>query len=525
MTLAQRSGAHTPARAAACQALLQRLRGAAGATGEAGIDTVRIAWADLHGTQRAKTLVLDADAANVAAALQDGIGMVSTMLLKDTADRTAFKVFEPGALAALPGFAAANNTLLLPDPGSFVTLPWAPRTGWLRAQAYWPDGSPVALDPRPVLQHALAALAAHEGDGGPGLGLRCGLEVEFHIYRITSEAAAPNDAAWPGEAPEVALLHPGYGLLSEAHADQAHEALDLVRHTALGLGLPLQSLEIELGPSQFEAVLAPTDALTAADHMMLLRNGLRQALRRAGYHVSFVCRPPFANAVASGWHLHHSLVDARGKPVMSRHAAAAGAAPRRTRSTGAKALAAGDAARLLSPTGAHWLGGLLAHAAGMCALCAPTLPAYSRYRGSVMAPQAPVWGYDNRGAMLRVLGQAGASGATSVRIENRLPEPMANPYLVLAAHVWAGLDGLRRRLDPGPAAEDPYASQNDSGQQRLPTTLPAALQALAADATLQAGLGAHLLAAYQAIKQQEITRHAQTDDAITWERREYFARY
>jgi glutamine synthetase len=522
MTLAQRSGAHTPARAAACQALLQRLRGAAGLAGDAGIDTVRIAWADLHGTQRAKTLVLDADAKNVAAALQDGIGMVSTMLLKDTADRTAFKVFEPGALAALPGFAAANNTLLLPDPSSFVTLPWAPRTGWLRAQAHWPDGSPVALDPRPVLQRALAALAAHEGDGGPGLGLRCGLEVEFHIYRITGEAAAPDSAAWPGEAPEVALLHPGYGLLSEAHADQAHEALDLVRRTALGLGLPLRSLEIELGPSQFEAVLAPTDALTAADHMMLLRNGLRQALRRAGYHVSFVCRPPFANAVASGWHLHHSLVDARGNPVMSHRAAAAGAAPRRAKSNAAaKPVCADDASRLLSPTGAHWLGGLLAHASGMCALCAPTLPAYSRYRGSVMAPQAPVWGYDNRGAMLRVLGDEGEAGAASVRIENRLPEPMANPYLVLAAHVWAGLDGLRRRLDPGRAVEDPYAV----GHGRLPTTLPEALQALAANSTLQAGLGAPMLAAHQAIKQQEITRHAQADDAATWERREYFARY
>ncbi len=198
MTLARRSGAHTPARAAACHTLLQRLRGGASqrgigssegssagskegsSAGNGGVDTVRIAWADVHGNQRAKTLVVDNDAGALASALQEGVGMVSTLLLKDSSDRTAFKVFEPGALAALPGFGAANNTLLLPDPSSFIVLPWAPRTGWLRAQPLWPDGSPVMVDPRPVLQRALAALAAlttytpagaKDASAAPGLSL------------------------------------------------------------------------------------------------------------------------------------------------------------------------------------------------------------------------------------------------------------------------------------------------------------------------------------------------------------------
>ena len=515
-TLAQRSGLRTPARVAAGQALLQRL-----ADNSSGVQQLRIAWGDLHGQFRGKTLLLGDGAQrarSLQAALENGIGMVSTVLLKDSSDRTAFKVFEPGALAALPGFGPANNVLLLPDPTSLQLLPWAPGTAWLRAETRWPDGSPVAGDPRRALQQALAALAAHVGpekSGERGLQLRCGLEVEFHIYRIKSgvdgDSAAlahldPDAAAWPGEPPPLQLLHPGYGLLSEAYADQAQHALGIVRDTLQGLGLPLRSLEIELGPSQFEAVLAPTDALTAADHMLLLRNGLRQALLRAGYWATFCCRPPFAGAVASGWHLHQSLVNGDGVPLMARAAGGAG-------------FDASDARHWFSDTGAYWLNGLLQHAPGMTALCAPTLPAYSRYQGSVMAPQAAVWAQDNRGALLRVVGDS--MNPLEVRIENRGGEPMANPYLTLAAQVWAGLHGLQRRTLPEPACETPYAGT----LHRLPASLEAALQALEADSTLRAGMGEPLLAIYGAAKRQEIERHAQAADAGTWERREYLGRY
>jgi glutamine synthetase len=496
MTLARRCGAQSAARVEACAGVLARLQ-------QAGVKQLRVAWADLHGTLRGKTLVCTGDLEAVRDALADGIGLVSTVLLKDTSDRTAFKVFEPGAVDALPGFGAANNLLLLPDPASFLELPWAPGTGWLRADSWWDDGSPVSVDPRRVLQAALAALAS------AGYGLRCGLEVEFHIHRISDPRDAADDAdaaAWPAEPPALRLVHPGYNLLSESCADLADEPLAIVRDTLLGLGLPLRSLEIELGPSQFEAVLAPTDALTAADHMVLLRNGLRQALRRAGFHASFVCRPPLPGAMASGWHLHQSLVDGDGASAMPRAAPACAAD------------AAGDARQLLSDAGAHWLGGLLAHAPAMTALCAPTIPAYSRYRGSVMAPQAAVWGRDNRGALLRVIGQPGSA---ATRIENRLGEPLANPYLLIAAQVLAGLDGLQRRLDPGPATAAPYAD----GAPALPASLGQALDALAADDVLQRGLGAPMARVFDQVKRQELARHAAADDKVLWERREYFARY
>ncbi len=492
MTLAERCGAHGPARDAACAALLARLEAE-------GIEQVRVAWGDLHGAFRGKTLVVPGPA--VDQALHNGVGMVSTVLLKDSSDRTAFKVFEAGALQALPGFGAANNLLLLPDPQSFITLPWAPHTGWLRAEPFWDDGSPVEVDPRRVLQHALADLAQ------AGYGLRCGLEVEFHIHRIERDGLDAADSDWPPEPPTLRHSHPGCRLLSEEHGDTLAEPLAIVRRTALALGLPLQSLEIELGASQVEAVFAPTDALTAADQMLLLRNATRQALRRSGWLASFMALPPLPHSVASGWHLHQSLVDESGRNAMVREvsAAAPGCPP-------------DDARQVLSDAGARWLAGLLAHAPALVALCTASIPAYARFQGSPMAPQHAVWGRDNRGAMLRVIGRPGDEGT---RIENRIGEPMANPYLTIAGQVFAGLRGLQAKLQPAPAVDTPYAP----GHTALPATMSAALDALAVDAVLQHGLGAPMSAVYQAVKRQELARHEQAADPALWLRREYLGRF
>lgn len=490
-TLAERAGVDDDRRREAVRAVLDAVRAA-------GLEFVRVAWGDLHGTFRGKSLVVGEDVSALTTAFDEGLGFVSTILMKDTSDRTAFRVFDPAAPEALPGLRGARNLLLLPDPASFVRLPWAPHIGWLRAEVVFADGSPVALDPRRVLQRALQSLADR------GFGLRCGLEVEFHVHRIVDDSLAVEASAWPAEPPAVRLLHAGYNLLTEACADQSDEALGIVRRTALGLGLPLRTLEIELGPSQFEAVFGVTDALAAADQMLLFRNGTRQALRRAGYHASFVCRPPLPQAVASGWHLHHSLVDARGDNAFRREAPAG---PPDT------------ATQVLSATGVQWLAGLLDHARGMAALCAPTLPAYARYQGSVMAPQAALWGRDNRGAMMRVVGEP---GDPATRIENRLGEPMANPYLCIAAQALAGLDGLARQLDPGPETSTPYAA---AGAARLPTSLGEALDALAADAVLQHGLGLPMARLFDTVKRQELARAAEAADADQWLRREYFGRY
>jgi glutamine synthetase len=486
---AQRCGIHDMPRALACEQVLQRIA-------DERIQRVRVAWCDLHGVWRGKTLMPHA----VNDALLQGLGMVSTVMLKDTSDRTAYPVFEPGLADELPGFGAANNLLLLPDPGSFRVLPWAEGTGWMQAQPWFDDAKPVALDTRRVLQHALAELARE------GYGLRCGLEVEFHIYRIDDGRLDPQRAAWPGEPPAVSMIHPGYNLLAENWSDQADDALGVVQRTALGLGLPLRSLEIELGPSQVEAVFDATDALTAADHMVLFRNGVRQALRRAGYHASFMCLPPFPNVMASGWHLHQSLVDLRdGSNAMVRDAPAPGTTPT-------------DATHTLSDTGALHLAGLLAHAPASAALCTPTINGFGRFRPNALAPQAVLWGRDNRGAMVRVLGRCGDA---ATRIENRIGEPSANPYLYIAAQIHCGLDGLRRKLQAGPATDSPYAGT----ATRLPTTLGDALDALAADTTLVRAFGAPFIDSFVRIKRAELTRYAQAGDKDEWQRREYFSRF
>ena len=488
---AQRCGVHDAAREQAVVQAIAQIE-------TRGLDRVRIAWCDLHGQTRSKTLTAQA----AVHALREGIGMVSTLVLKDTSDRTAFKVFEPGGTDALPGFGQANNVMLLPDPSSLCELPWSAGSGWLRAQAFFQDGTPVELDTRRVLEHALARLAQ------AGYGMRCGLEVEFHIYRITDISAQldPARADWPGLPPQVELIHPGYKLLGEDWYDMAEPALRIVQHTAQSLGLPLSSLELELGPSQVEAVFDATDAMTAADHMVIFRNAVRMALRRAGYHASFVCRPPFPNIMSSGWHLHQSVCElATGRNVFMRDAAASGCGAR-------------DAQQVLSDAGASWLAGLLAHAPALTALCTATSNGYGRFKPNAMAPQSILWGRDNRGALLRVIGDCGDS---ATRIENRIGEPAANPYLYLASQVYAGLDGIAQRLRAPAATESPYGAQGE----RLPTRLPEALQALREDDALVAGLGPDFVAYFAQIKASEIARYEAAQDKDDFQRREYFSRF
>jgi glutamine synthetase len=489
-SFAERCGIHDAARERAAQDTARRIEAD-------GLELVRFAWCDLHGVLRGKTLVASA----AERAMREGIGMVSTLMLKDSSDRTAFKVFEPGGSASLPGFGFANNLLLMADPASFRQLPWTPGTGWLRAQPWFQDGQPVELDTRRVLQRALERLSAE------GLAMRCGLEVEFHIYRIEDTQAQldPVQAAWPGAPPAVRMIHPGYNLLNESWFDLAEEPLRIVQRTAQALGLPLLSLEIELGPSQVEAVFDATEALTAADNMVLFRNAVKMALRRAGYHATFMCRPPFPNIMSSGWHLHQSLVEvASGRNVFMRESPAPGSTP-------------ADASHTLSALGEHYLAGLLAHARGMAVFCTPTANGFGRFRPNALAPQSVLWGRDNRGAMLRVVGNCGDS---ATRIENRIGEPAANPYLYLASQIHAGLDGIERKLPAPPATDAPYAGTGTL----LPTSLGEALKALQADATLCSAFGDSFTSYFARIKQAEQQRFEEAEDKDEFQRREYFGR-
>jgi len=444
-----------------------------------GLQAVRFAFADQHGLLRAKTIA----AAELGAALKSGVGFPSSLLAKDTSNKTVFPVFTAGAGLGMPELEGAADAQMVPDPETFRVLPWVPKTGWVLCDLRFASGKPVPFDTRGLLRKALASLA------DTGYGYRAGLEIEFHIFRLVDPRLRPEDAGQPGSPPEVALLSTGYQLLSETRHDLLEPALEALRRGLDGLGLPLRSFECEFGPSQAEVTLGVQDGLAAADAMVLFRSAAKQILRRHGYHATFMCRPKLPNVMSSGWHLHQSLTDR----------------------SGANAFVAEQ--DFLSATGKEFLAGLLAHAAASAAFATPTLNGYKRYRPYSLAPERAVWGRDNRGAMLRVLG---GPGDPATRIENRIGEPAANPYLYFASQIHCGMDGVRRKLDPGAPEQTPYESK----AALLPRSLEEALAALKADGVLREGLGSGFVDYYCRIKEAEIARF--NLEVSDWEHREYF---
>jgi glutamine synthetase len=446
-----------------------------------GLEVVRLAFPDQHGILRGKTLV----AQDAVKALSDGCSITTTLLLKDTAHRTVFPVFTPGGGIGLPEMEGAADVLMLPDPETFRILPWAENTGWLLCDLYFPDGRPVPFATRGLYRGMLDRLAAR------GYDFVAGLEVEFHVFKLDDPKLAPGDAGQPGAPPEVTLLSKGYQYLTEQRYDSIEPVLERIRRHVLALGMPLRSVEVEFGPSQCEFTFGPTTGLTPADLMVLFRSAVKQICARLGLHATFMCRPKLPNLFASGWHLHQSLVH---------------------RETGANLFASKTDA-LLSPLGASYLAGLLAHARAGAVFTTPTLNGYKRFRAYSLAPDRAIWGHDNRGVMVRVLG---APGDPATHLENRIGEPAANPYLYMAAQIAAGLDGIDRKLDPGPSADRPY----ETAAPLLPKSLQEALAELRADSFFRAAFGDGFVDYYLRLKTAEVERFE--SEVTDWEQREYF---
>lgn len=170
-----------------------------------GLQAVRFSFADQHGVLRGKTLA----AAEVKGALERGVTVTSTLLLKDTSHRTVTAAFTPGGGVGIPEMQGAADVLMIPDPATFRVLPWAPETGWVLCDLAFQDGRPVPFDTRALLKKALGALSA------AGHEFMAGLEVEFHVFRITDPHLRPADAGQPGTPPGVELLTTGYQYLTE----------------------------------------------------------------------------------------------------------------------------------------------------------------------------------------------------------------------------------------------------------------------------------------------------------------------
>ena len=462
------------------------------------IELVRFSFADQHGVLRGKTVM----AHDAPAMMRSGVTMTTTLLAKDTAHKTAYPVFTPGGGFDMPEMQGAGDFVMVADPSTFRLLPWTknngpPNTAWFLCDIYFTNGKPVPFSTRQILRDALARLET------AGFEYLAGLEVEFHLFKIENPRLMPADATWPPQAPEVSLINQGYQYLTESRFDQIDLALEPIRRGVTALGMPLRSLEVELGPSQCEFTFRPQFGLAAADAMILFRAATKQIARRNGYFASFMCRPGLPNLFSSGWHLHQSLIERK----------------RRINAF------AGDGPDGLSNLGRCFLGGLLAHANAAAAFTTPTVNGYKRYRSYTLAPDRAIWARDNRGVMVRVLGQP---GDPSTHLENRVGEPAANPYLYMASQIYAGLDGIARRRDPGPSADTPYETK----APHLPKDLGEALAALRASEVFAKAFGPAFIDYYAHIKEAELARFkteasgasdaGAPGDVTAWEQNEYF---
>ena len=456
---------------------------------------VRLAWSDTHGYSRAKTLTVPA----FLSALNSGhnINVATTTL--DSAGARVFSSFIRGGGMGLDEMTGSPNLTLVPDPSTFRVLPWAPGVGWVLGDEYFKDGRPFHFAPRQLLRNALRKLDAS------GHASVIGIEIEWYLLRAADEPLGDDNIGEPGvrgRPIRTFFPEPGYQYHSESNMDLMQGAFDALGDAYDALGLGLRSIENEWGAGQVECTFAPRGALAAADDVFLFRTATRQICRRLGYFATFMCRPARKGCVPSGWHLHQSLVDA---------------------ASGKNLLAPGKPGEPLSALGLHYLAGLLRYAVPSAAFATPTVNGYRRFRPNSLAPDRVGWACDHRGAMVRMLG---GLHDPATRLENRVGEPAANPYLYILSQLVSGVAGIDGKLTP-PAAEDaPYAAD----RPLLPQNLAEALEALASEPLFRRELGDIFIDYFVTFKRSEWTRYQRAledsreppDEPSTWEQNEYF---
>jgi glutamine synthetase len=407
-----------------------------------------ISFTDLFGVQRAK--LVPASAADAMA--RDGAGFA-------------------GFAAWLDLSPSDGDVMAIPDPTSLTPLPWQPGVGWMAAELVL-NGEPMAQCPRRLLQQQQRRAEQL------GYRLRSGVEAEFFLLNPDGESVA--DGADHQEKPcydQLALMR-RYGLIGPL----------LTAMEQLGWG-PYQA-DHEDANGQFELNWTYADAVTTADRHALFKVMVKAMAEQQGLRASFMAKP-FAALTGNGCHTHLSLWGAEGGPNAGRN------------------LFHDPAGALgLSPLAYHFLGGLLAHAPALCAITNPTTNSYRRLAappttsGATWSPGGISYTGNNRTHMVRI--------PDDQRLELRLPDGAAHPYLLQGAILAAGLDGIERQLDPGPRHDnDNYAAPLASDAcGRLPSTLGEALDAFAADTDLRQALGAPFCRAYETLRRRQWQRDA-----------------
>jgi len=433
------------------------------------IEFVRFEQSDTHGIARSKIV----PARHVRHFAESGLNFVLGLLGVDA----QFGIPTGTGYLEEVGYADAR---IRPDLSTYRVLPWADSTARLVCEPHYQDGRPAMAAPRAVARALLEQLETM------GYRLRSGFEYEFCLLD-----RATRQPVFSG----VQMFSTIRNAFDEAFV------FEVVRGM-IAVGVDVITANAESGRGQFEINFAPGIGIDAADQAFTFKTGVKEIAQRRGYMASFMTKP-YADQLANGCHYHQSLLDVkRGRNAFAGRSGT------------------------LTDVARWWLGGQMAHATALTALAAPTVNCGKRYKVYSMAPTNIAWGVENRSASFRIKDLDNEN----VHIENRIPCGAANPYLVMAGVLAAGIDGLENRIEP--TAEERGIAWDLRGVTCLPQRLEDALDAFEADGALRAALGEEFVKLFLAVKRHEVAKaraaiadydsSAFGDSVSDWERAEFF---
>ncbi len=428
------------------------------AANQANLELVRFMWVDHGGVIRGKAT----SRSTLPDRMETGIGLTLAMQAMNMLDQ----------LQPVPGMGPVGEVRLVPDPDTFVLLPYAPGAGAMMADMVRLDGDPWEACPRSFLKRAVAEAARD------GLELVAAFEPEFTLAR---REAVPDGT-------ERLLPIDESLCFSAAGFEAAHDfTVDFARALE-AQGLEVEEYYPELGHGQQELSIHHAPALSAADRHALYRMTARGVARRHGMWATLAPKP-IADQAGNGTHIHFSLW--------------------RTGGDGTNALHDPTDRHGLSQAGYHFMGGVLEHLPGLLALTCASVNSYRRLQPMHWSSAYVCYGMDNREAAVRIASPMRGRVAASTNLELKASDSTGNPHLALGGLLLAGLDGIRRRLDPGDPLDVDPGTLNDRerrrrGITRYPTSLGEALDALERDALLMEALGPLRSSAYLAVKRSEV---------------------
>lgn len=422
----------------------------------ADLRLVRFLYCDNGGIIRGKTT----HASRLASRMREGIGQTVAM--------QAFTGVE--SLAAVDGMGPVGEFRLIPDPATFVIIPYVPNTGSMMCDMIRTDGQPWEACPRTFLKRIVARLAEQ------GMRAEAAVEHEFYLARREGNRYVPADDS---------LCYSSRGLDDEA------EVIDAILESLEKVGISIELFHNELGPAQQELSIRHADALRSADNVCLVRDTIRGVARTFDLVATFAPKP-FLDQAGSGAHIHLSLWGTRNSE-------------RPGRNVFYDANERGG----LSQTGKYFIGGVLRHIRGLVALTCGSPNSYLRLLPHYWSSAYGAYGFDNREGAIRVPSLFWGREAESINLELKCADHSGNPYLAIGGYIAAGLDGILNQIDPGEPQEiDPGNYSDEEREQRgirlLPTSLGEAVDELERDQTLMDALGPMLARSYIAVKRAEI---------------------